>query len=63
MERDLTPVQWAEHLGQTIKHNKLGICVLVGLRTQCEENNNLMLNVYTLKGQFFWIYDYETGIL
>jgi hypothetical protein len=60
MKETLTPVQWAEHLGKIVKHKLFGQCQLVGLRTRCEENRNLMLNIYTKGGEYFWVYDYET---
>jgi hypothetical protein len=60
MKEILTPVQWAELIGKVVKHKLFKECSLQGLRISCEENNNLMLLVYTKQGQFFWVYDYET---
>jgi len=44
------------------RHKLFGDVDIVGIRTECSSNNNLM---YMLKndGEYFWVYDYETEII
>jgi altronate dehydratase len=68
MKEILTPVQWAENLNKYVKHKKFGGVLLVGLRIECYENNNLMLLIKDNKvdnpthNAYFWVYDYETEL-
>ncbi len=42
-------------------HKLLGSVEIIGIRTECSSNNNKMYLVKD-KGDYFWIYDYETDL-
>ena len=44
------------------KHKLFGDVVLIGLRLECDSNNNKMYMV-KVNREYFWIYDYETDIV
>lgn len=43
-------------------HKVFGEIDIIGVRVECESNNNLMYQLRS-DGQYYWIYDYETVIL
>ena len=69
MKEKLSPETWAAHLNKSVNHKLFGMCKLVGIRTECYENNNLMLMVHVqeesnhFNNGYFWVYDYETEII
>jgi len=46
-------------------HNFFKKCFIVGFRSECESNNNLMYMVRLNKkvSEYYWFYDYETKII
>jgi len=67
MKELLTPEQWALNLKRYVKHKLFGEVLLIGMRTECYENNNFMLLIKDNKinsptyNAEFWVYDYETS--
>ncbi len=59
MKEILSVLEWAVEVNKYVRHLKFGEVLLVGVRTQCESNNNLMLNI-KVGNEYFWVYDYET---
>jgi hypothetical protein len=46
-------------------HKLFKKCFIVGVRTECESNNNIMYMIKLNKkeAEYFWVYDYETKII
>lgn len=63
MKQSLPPLKWAKFIGMDVLHQLFRTCKLIGLRTECESNNNLMLLIKTPSGEYYWVYEYETYII
>lgn len=66
MSEKLTVQQWAEHIDKEVKHKLFGKVLLVGVRTECDFNTNIMLNIKVISSagvHYYWVYDYETEII
>ena len=47
-------------LGKTIIHTKMeSEYTVLGVRTECSSNNNLMYLIRHEDDEYFWVYDYE----
>ena len=44
------------------RHKLFGDVDIIGIRTECSSNNNKMYMVKN-KGEYYWVYDYETKLI
>jgi hypothetical protein len=58
--RDLTLTEVCGHIGNPVKHKLLGVCEVIGVRTESDSSTQVMLFVKKAGHGRLWVYDYET---
>jgi hypothetical protein len=60
--QELQKSNFAQMFPIKAKHKLFGYVSILGIRTECDSNNNLMYLIKDDDGDYYWIYDYETEI-